>query len=172
MKKANWKDITELVGLVAIIASLIFLAFEIRQAKNVAISAADMAHSQVVIAMRSLINEHPDVWVKGNSGSELNESETVIFENMVKSWMTQAFNDWHSYDKLGDTYTAEVLKNDFTGFLFRNPGARRVWWEWEVTLNKYRELLNPEGNLFSDYVHGIKSDLEKLDKLAAEEGGE
>ena len=172
MKKANWKDITELVGLVAIVASLIFLAFEIRQAKNVAVSAADMAHSQVVMARQSLINEHPEIWAKGNSGAELNEADTVIFENLVNAKMTQAFNDWHSYDLLGDDETSEVIMNDFAGWLFRNPEARRVWWEHEMTLNKYRELLNPEGNRFSGYVESIKSDLEKLDQLGAKSKSE
>ena len=131
-----------------------------------------MAHSQVVIARLSLINEHPEIWAKGNTGAKLNEADTVVFENLVRAKMTQAFNDWHSYDLLGDDETSEVIMNDITGFLFRNPGARRVWWEWEVTLDKYRELLNPEGNRFSGYVESIKSDLEKLDKWASEEKSE
>ena len=37
MKKPNWKDTTEMLGLLAIIASLIYLGYEMRQTKNIAI---------------------------------------------------------------------------------------------------------------------------------------
>ena len=65
-------------------------------------------------------------WEKGKSSAKLDEMETVNFENLVKSWMNNTFNDWHSYDRLGDEETVQVILNDCTGFLFESPGARRV----------------------------------------------
>ncbi len=36
MKEANWKDLAELVGIAAIVASLIFVGFQLKQERAIA----------------------------------------------------------------------------------------------------------------------------------------
>ena len=52
MKSIDWKHISELIGMAAIVASLIFLAFQIRQEEDIAISEIRFATEANVCAVR------------------------------------------------------------------------------------------------------------------------
>ncbi len=49
MNKTNWKDIAELIGIAAIVASLIFVGLELRQAYQIAITAEYQERVSAVI---------------------------------------------------------------------------------------------------------------------------
>ncbi len=165
---ANWKDIVELVGVVAIVASLLFVGVEMRQTRNIAVSDGEKAYASIVITTQGLVNDHAEVWIKGNSGDELNKVESAIYANLIAARMEALFVGWLSLVRLGEEESAETLLIDFTGFLHRNPGARRVWYETEMTLDEYRKRLHPDGNRFIGFFEKIKNDLDTLDRLDPE----
>ena len=49
MKETNWKDIAELVGIAAIVASLIFVALQMKQSHEVAIATQYQERSAITI---------------------------------------------------------------------------------------------------------------------------
>ena len=167
MKKANWKDITELIGLIAILGSLIFLGYELRQTKIIAMGESQNSARNATTVRRSLYLENAGIWIKGNSEEALSKAEAYIFEILVLSKTNDAFYDWISNTRLGNQDGADINLSEFCGFLFEHPKARQVWIEHEDYLNKYRNLLHPQGNTQSAYVERIQSNLAKLDQLAA-----
>lgn len=50
MRKTDWKDIAELVGIVAIVASLVFVGIQLRQDRTLA--RAELAAISMAISMR------------------------------------------------------------------------------------------------------------------------
>ena len=48
MKKTDWKVFAELIGFVAIVASLVFVGIELRQSRAIAIGEGNLANAGVV----------------------------------------------------------------------------------------------------------------------------
>jgi len=49
MQRINWKDIAELVGITAIVASLIFVGFQMKQSHEIALSAEYQARTETLV---------------------------------------------------------------------------------------------------------------------------
>ncbi len=74
MKPVVWKDVLELIGIAAIVASLIFVGLQLKQSQDIALSASILASR---VETNSSISDHSDVWAKGNSGADLDGGETA-----------------------------------------------------------------------------------------------
>ena len=53
MKNTSWKDIAELIGIAAIVASLVFIGLQMKQSQDIALSAAYQARADTSIAIRN-----------------------------------------------------------------------------------------------------------------------
>ena len=62
MKSNNWKDIAELVGISAIVASLVFVGMQMEQSQQLAFADSALAMSANRIEEGSLQADHIDVW--------------------------------------------------------------------------------------------------------------
>ena len=85
MTFTNLRELVELLGITAIVASLVFVGMELRQSRAISISEGNLANAEIQIERNNAINEHVNIWTRGNTGQPLNEDETVIFENLVKN---------------------------------------------------------------------------------------
>ena len=56
MKSSNWKDIAEIVGIAAIVASLVFVGLEMRQSQEIAVAA--QYHERASLAVDWFDQEH------------------------------------------------------------------------------------------------------------------
>lgn len=65
MNSTNWKYLAELIGIWAIVASLIFVGLQMRQESDIAVreSRSDFGESSIELAR--LLSDHGDVWIKG-----------------------------------------------------------------------------------------------------------
>lgn len=161
MKFVDWKDGAELVGIVAIVASLIFVGLEMRQAQVIATSERTVNMLLADIETRRPIYEFPDVWARGNAGEELNRSEAVIYTALIRDINAYAFQRRYSASLVDDQSSYDAASWDMAGFLYENPGARR---EWESLRDMYRRHREPHtsGEYRSSFEEAIRADLEVL----------
>ena len=166
MKRANWKDVAELIGITAIVASLIFVGLQMRQAQDIAISEGNLANAANRIERNNSIGANPDIWLRGNSGAELDQNDAVIFWSMVQNTYDVAFFEFVRTRRLGSDIIAANVAADFSAFLFMNPGARKLWSKEEQENAKYRTLLVPsQQDPFRDFTAVVNSNLAELDQL-------
>ena len=165
MKSKNWRDTAELLGIVAIVGSLIFVGLQMRQTGRIALAENNAFYLSATIDMLSLLNDHPETWVRGNTGGELGEADAAVFENLVIAVNDRVFFGYQQLLNLDNDEEAESELHDFAIFLFQNPGARRVWAMREANLAKHRSILDPNGLDFSFYAKAIELNLAKLDQL-------
>ncbi|MBT8102399.1 MAG: hypothetical protein KJO95_05475 [Gammaproteobacteria bacterium] len=163
MKSMGWKDGVELVGIVAIVASLIFVGLEMRQARDIALSerAGNMLLSD--IEARRPIYEFPDIWARGNAGAELNRSEAVIYRALIRDINAYAFQRRYSASLIDDQSSFTAASWDMAGFLYENPGARREWESLRDMLRKHREP-HFSGEYRNGYEEAVRAALEVLQK--------
>ena len=164
MKPADWKDFAELIGIAAIVSSLIFVGLQMRQAQDIAISDGNLANAANRIERNNFIAENSDIWLRGNAGELLDEKERIVFRSLIQNMYDVAFFEYVRTRRLGSNEIAANVVANFSAFLFTNPGARKTWTEKEEDESKYRKLLVPELNAYSDFAILVKSNLAILDR--------
>ncbi len=159
---ANWKELAELLAIVAIVASLVFVGVELRQSRAISISEGNLANAEIQIERNNAINEHSIIWVRGNSGEPLADNELVIFRNLVRNAAIHGFMEYARLAQLDFGEAAESITAQFSVFLFQNPMARQVWHENEELLAKHF----PPPVTHADWRNNVRSNLTKLDQEA------
>ena len=163
MKSVSWKDGIELVGIVAIVASLVFVGLELQQSRNIALTERGVNILLAEIEARRPIYEFPDIWARGNAGEELSRSEAVIYRTLIRDINAYAFHRRLSASNVDSQGSVNAASRDMAGFLFENPGARR---EWESLREMYRKHRQPHisGEYRSAFEEAVRADLEVLEK--------
>ena len=125
MRTTNWKDIAELVGIAAIVASLIFVGLQMKQSQEIAIAAQYQMRAQAtmdyhLVEIQLAQDEAPNEAGKGRGLSERDIAEI--------RWGLIAFDNHHFQHTLG------FLSDDaWDGFvraftpMFENCVPRRVF---------------------------------------------
>ena len=163
---SSWKDAAELIGIAAILISLVFVGFQLKQAEEIAVAEMNLSLVSIGIESANLINSNVETWRKGNSEAELTADERIIFDNIVEAISTRYFVETRHAMRLGQTGQAEAMLHDWSGFLFDNPGAREVWFRQQTRTYDLRKTLNPSGESFRYFTEAVESDLRKLDGAA------
>ena len=164
MEPQNWKSVGEFVGMGAIVASLIFVGFQLRQDREIALADSLAASEASYTAINALISDHAAVWSKGRNGEELTESEVVIMTRLVSALHRRARYTAAMRRNLGAPGTAAL--RDLARELYSNPGARRIWEaETEKELADW-DRMSPENTFWRrDYRNEVLAELAKLDSV-------
>jgi hypothetical protein len=159
MKTLDWKDALELIGIFSILASLIFVAMQLRQEKSLLQLELRNYMVESSVTVSELIIEHPDIWIRGNAGKELDSIESVVYQNLLTN-----FNDWHFQTshifREIEPGSVDHVVSMYAGFLFENPGAYQVWLARENKLNSYRTALDPSETVTSNWINEINKAIE------------
>ena len=83
MNKSDWKTTAELIGIAAIVVSLVFVGLQVRQEYRVADAQRDTDFNASQIEIANLITENDALWRKGLAGDELTPEEETSFEAIV-----------------------------------------------------------------------------------------
>ncbi len=167
MKNSSWKDYAEIVGVAAIVASLIFVGLQMRQSQSIAMSDGNLANAANKIEGSIAILENSEVWVRGSTRQELDENDAVVFRYLVQTSVDAAFFEIVRLRRLGEDEIADSLVADFSVFLFKNSGARRQWKEDELETQEYQTLLNGSqtaGRLA--FAESVNQNLAALEQMA------
>ena len=132
MKNTSWKDIAELIGIAAIVASLIFVGLQMRQTHEIALATLYQMRSDAAREVRvafldpSKIYESVD---KARAGEQLTDSDIRGFRSIAAITLNHFENSHYLYT-LG--YLPEEHwegdRNQIAGFINR-PVASKYWEE-------------------------------------------
>jgi hypothetical protein len=122
----NRKDAVELIGIAAIVGSLVFVGLQIKQDQQLAVAQLFAETDDSVTSLATLMNENRDVWLSGSRGDELSPSEEVVFQNLVMS-ARYGYASFHLTLLNLDALPPEWVARKFAYQLYSNPGMRRVW---------------------------------------------
>ena len=105
MKLGNWRDIAELIGIAAIVASLIFVGLELRQSQEIALSEAYQERASIEIANASAIASVPGYisglakLYDGASSDDLTTKERIAQEHYLAAALGIWENDHYQYER-------------------------------------------------------------------------
>jgi hypothetical protein len=169
LKQTNWKTVAELVGIAAIVASLVFLGLQIKQTDAVASTEIFIAYQEARKSYERLIIENADVWRRACIGEELTPSEQLIASQIFEAFLNTNYVGWQAA-RIGVANTSvDERIYAFAANLHRYPGfleidmSHRNWAklgtalstddtdEWaSAILERYEALRDLEPNPDSD----------------------
>ena len=124
MRKITFRDAVELAGIAAIVSSLVFVGFQIRQEQEIAIVDTYGELSQTNIDLTFEIGEQMEIWIKGLNGDQLTEEELGVFTVQaaaVTEYYQRMFIRW---TRLGPV-DPRVAASKFAFALYIFPGLRQ-----------------------------------------------
>ena len=132
MNKPDWKIIVELGSTIAIVASLIFVGFQMKQTQEIALSAAYQARSDTSISIRTTAFESDTLLSaldKSNSGrsAELTSVESVALRYYFYLDMTYLENVHFQYQNGFLSEEQWQTNLDDIRFSLTNPNSREIW---------------------------------------------
>jgi len=150
MTREHMKDFLEAIGVITIVASLIFVALEIRTNTASNKIAIEQSVSSNWLIINSTIAENHDLaelFEKGLAGEELNRAEARQFGAYVSMFLTQSFHMLRLYDQ-------GLISEDQVRLAFR--ALRNL-----AQQGRFRERVETIGD---DRLRGLILDPDGLDK--------
>lgn len=152
--RITWKEIAESIVAGSIVLSLLFVGYELRQSRSIAIFDGAIAAEESLFNLRSLQIENIDVWQRGCAGGELTSTENGIFSKIVDAVNFRNFTAW-SRANLGlvqqdSEFFARgiaIERYNYPGFndaWLENYGDRQAWGEWPIAVDSIYQALNDE----------------------------
>lgn len=126
----NWEAIGavgELVGALAVVASLVYLALQIRHSARLAQVQIDQAEAAALQAQMDRVMEYPEVGIKISHG--VSDPEAMRLYAFWWSWLWNAsfkFRNRRSRQQLRDM---ERLYGQYISYWFRSVDEFHFWWE-------------------------------------------
>jgi hypothetical protein len=154
MDSGKLNDRLQMLGMLGIIASLVFVGLQLKQTDEIASIEGQENAVQRHYDMLSLMAENADVWQRGCLGEELSAFERVLFGKIFTVYVNNNFAGWRrieltDYRNLG----SETSINAFAANVHRYPGFEAAYSSqlaWDIlgigdlgiTFNKYRGLVS------------------------------
>mgnify|MGYP001550411962 CR=1 FL=1 len=127
MNESRLRDWLEIVGIAAVVATLVFVGYEIRQSGREALSADITGDFDTWVNRESIIVENADVWLRGCQAEELSPVEQMQFTRMYHLSVFSYFMRWLRSTR-GIAEAGEALSIDNMAWnLYRITGLRREW---------------------------------------------
>ena len=133
MAQKNWKDTAELIGIAAIVASLIFVGQEIKQSREIARLEWTGVLTAEQIALDSLLGSEPEVWRKGCEGAELSPVEQTVFVRQFSSFHHFAFARWVRANVGVTGANPRFVSKEYAKNVHRFAGFREMWEVWKAS---------------------------------------
>jgi hypothetical protein len=94
MNSDKLRDWLQLVGMLAVVASLLFVGLQIRQSDEIAMS--ELLDNAAIrnLELSTLRADHADIWQKACLGGELSSSERVIASSIYFGYLSSIWNAW------------------------------------------------------------------------------
>tara|TARA_B100000686_G_C16762930_1_gene959922 strand:- start:1215 stop:1733 length:519 start_codon:yes stop_codon:yes gene_type:complete len=155
--------ILEILGIITVIVSLLFVAYEINQANKIAMVDSEQAIFENFSTINELIMSNTDyaelMHKMTNQDAEFSESDL----EKVRAFVRRLTNAWsaaeNSYNNgMLTEQTYQLLYDDVRNLLITYPGSRKAW----------QELLDLYPNLtsgFFAYSRELLNDLEVRNRL-------
>lgn len=125
MRTTKWKDIAELVGISAIVASLIFVGIQVRQSQSSANVSQLQSYGEMSLALRALIMEHADVWQRACADEELSPAESVQANQLMRAYVEFTYTQGVTAD-LGMFDYRQLVIGRYVANMHRYPGFAKM----------------------------------------------
>jgi hypothetical protein len=133
MKAGNWKGIVEVIGIGAIVASLIFVGLQLQQEQKIAIVDTFGTVAEAGMNLSMQVGENLEIWQKALDGHEVTTEEYGVFIGLFNAVMIHYQQNFVRLTILG-TFDPDATASEFAYALYIFPGMKSAF--EEITKNR------------------------------------
>jgi hypothetical protein len=133
MKAGNWKFTIELIGIGAIVASLVFVGLQLQQEQQIAVVDTFGAVAEAGMNLSTQVGENMEIWQKALEGDELTTEEYGVFIGLFNAVMIHYQQNFVRLSMLG-SFDPGATASEFAYALYIFPGMKSAF--EEVTENR------------------------------------
>jgi hypothetical protein len=124
---AKLREWLEIVGILAVVASLVFVGLEIRQSSRAAYDESISSDYGSIVSVEAAIVENADVWLRGCRAKELSDVERMKFTHLYTMYEFMHFMRWLRDINGVGVGTEELALDNMAWNLYRSEGLMREW---------------------------------------------
>ena len=156
MKTSNWKDIAELVGIAAIVVSLVFVGTQIRQDQEIAIAQIFADFDDTQIEWARLVGENKDVWVRGLKQEELSDADGAAFNVIAASFFDKESSRYRRSILITGVPADGIIKKN-ADIIYSYRGLLAAWQAWASFHRTHQH-----SDWFNQYLDEIDASMEEI----------
>ena len=127
MNDAKLREWLEIVGILAVVASLVFVGLEIRQSARAAYDESISSDYDAIVNVETAIADNADVWLRGCRAEELSDVDQMKFTRLYTMYEFMYFMRWmRAIDGVGGS-VEELALDNMAWNLYRSEGLMREW---------------------------------------------
>jgi len=163
MDSQKLHDWLQIIGIAAVVASLIFVGLQLKQSDEIALAEVFESAAARGVEQRALIAANADTWHKACLGEQLTEPEKLIAGSIFFNYIQNSFNSWARYQETGlggggnrfyvDSYAANIHR--YAGF----KQMAISWSDWGKLGARF------DGELIKEFGASILQRVAELEQL-------
>ena len=163
MDSQKLHDWLQVIGIAAVVASLIFVGLQIKQSDEIALAEVLESVAARAIEERTLIAAHAETWQKACLGEELTAEERLIAASLYMNYLQNNFNSWVRFQETGIGGTgSQFLIDAYAANIHRYPGFKQI----ALSFGDWAELgARFESELASNYRTAVRQRMSELEEL-------
>ena len=165
MERVSWKNLVEGLGLLALVASLLFVGFQLRQDRELAAAQVIVEGQSALNDLLMSISDNRDVWLRGLKGEELSAADEVAFR-AVSAAVYRRHLGLHQRLRLLGFGNPENIAQQYAFDLYQYPSLRRLFMQDEQISETRHRIFNTEPDLL--FRAQVMEYLVELDEAAPE----
>ncbi len=122
----RWKFVAEMTAIGAIVASLVFVGLQMKQAESIARYEFFSGQDAPVDFVEAL-SGHGEIWLKGCADDELTDPEMLIFVRLVSMHNMARNSQMNRVRLLNLPISSEFPAYRMALDMYSNPGLRKAW---------------------------------------------
>jgi hypothetical protein len=170
LNSSRIREWLEIVGLMGVVASLVFVGLEVRQSRQIAYMDQLAVARQLVSDYRQKLIENSDLWFRGCSGEELSDSEMFVFTQLTLE-LQDTVVTLYGRGNIGIYASSSRWMDNFAANLHRYPAVRDAIIAADVATFVSTESTNVSefaGGAFIGLFESISRRTEELERLEPE----
>jgi hypothetical protein len=94
MNSEKVNDWLQIVGMIGIMASLIFVGLQVRQTQSIGEGESAAYFLEATVLGKQFMVDNMDVWTRGCSGEELSTVDEAKFAHMYRAYARASYFSW------------------------------------------------------------------------------
>jgi hypothetical protein len=130
MNSEKVNDWLQIVGMIGIMASLIFVGFQVRQTQSIGEGESASYFLEATIVGKQFMVDNMDVWTRGCLGEELSTVDEAKYAHMYRAYARASYFGWLAVRKNIVDLNAQDIVYPFAANIHRYPGFARIGSSW------------------------------------------
>ena len=153
-----------MVGIAAVVASLIFVGLQLRQSEDVAYMAYADSAMATGIDRATFMAEHSDIWHRACLGEELDPGEQIIANAIYFRYVQSAFMHWYQAQTVEiSRFGGRPVIDAYAANMHRYPGFRQIAESYEDWREQGLRFGTPIAEQWLDQIQQRLIELERLE---------